>query len=63
MTGNTGSVVRGDGALVLPEGAPQRKFLKIAGVHAMQGYLFAKPEPIAALRARLGLDVAEAKSA
>jgi EAL domain-containing protein (putative c-di-GMP-specific phosphodiesterase class I) len=30
----------------------QRKFLKVAGVHAMQGYLFAKPEPIAALKAR-----------
>ena len=31
----------------------QRKFLKVAGVHAMQGYLFAKPEPVEALKARL----------
>ncbi len=31
----------------------QRKFLKVAGVHAMQGYLFAKPEPVAQLRERL----------
>ena len=26
------------------------QFLKIAGVHAMQGYLFGKPMPIAELR-------------
>jgi EAL domain-containing protein (putative c-di-GMP-specific phosphodiesterase class I) len=25
----------------------------VAGVHAMQGYLFAKPEPVAALKERL----------
>jgi EAL domain-containing protein (putative c-di-GMP-specific phosphodiesterase class I) len=31
----------------------QRQFLKAAGVHAMQGYLLARPEPIEALRARL----------
>ena len=41
----------------------QREFLKVAGVHALQGYLFAKPEPIAALRARLGLAEAEAAAA
>lgn len=31
----------------------QHRFLKVAGVHAMQGYLFGKPEPIELLRARL----------
>ena len=38
----------------------QRKFLKVAGVHAMQGYLFARPEPIAALNERLGMTPDEA---
>jgi EAL domain-containing protein (putative c-di-GMP-specific phosphodiesterase class I) len=52
------AIGRSLGMKVVAEGVEteeQRKFLKIAGVHAMQGYLFAKPEPIAALRARLGL--------
>ena len=60
------AIGRSLGMKVVAEGVEteeQRKFHKIAVVHAMQGYLFAKPEPIAALRARLGLDVAEAKSA
>ena len=45
------------GMKVVAEGVEtqaQREFLKKAGVHAMQGYLFARPEPITALRARLG---------
>ncbi|HEX7759989.1 MAG TPA: EAL domain-containing protein, partial [Caulobacteraceae bacterium] len=49
------------GMKVVAEGVEteeQREFLKVAGVHAMQGYLFAKPEPIAALRIRMGLDQA-----
>ena len=50
------SIGRALGMKVVAEGVEteeQRKFLKVAGVHAMQGYLFAKPEPIEALRARL----------
>ena len=50
------SIGRALGMSVVAEGVEteaQRKFLKVAGVHAMQGYLFAKPEPVAALRARL----------
>ena len=50
------SIGRALGMKVVAEGVEteaQRKFLKVAGVHAMQGYLFAKPEPVAALRARL----------
>jgi EAL domain-containing protein (putative c-di-GMP-specific phosphodiesterase class I)/signal transduction histidine kinase len=49
------SIGRALGMKVVAEGVEteaQRKFLKVAGVHAMQGYLFAKPEPIAALKAR-----------
>jgi two-component system sensor histidine kinase BarA len=60
------AIGRSLGMKVVAEGVEteaQRKFLKVAGVHAMQGYLFAKPEPIAALRMRLGLDQAEALSA
>jgi EAL domain-containing protein (putative c-di-GMP-specific phosphodiesterase class I)/CheY-like chemotaxis protein len=44
------------GMKVVAEGVEteaQRKFLKVAGVHAMQGYLFARPEPVEALKARL----------
>jgi len=47
------SVGRALGMKVVAEGVEteqQRQFLKIAGVHAMQGYLFGKPMPIAALR-------------
>jgi EAL domain-containing protein (putative c-di-GMP-specific phosphodiesterase class I)/signal transduction histidine kinase len=49
------SIGRALGMKVVAEGVEteaQRKFLKVAGVHAMQGYLFAKPEPIEALKAR-----------
>jgi len=52
------AIGRSLGMKVVAEGVEtdaQRKFLKVAGVHAMQGYLFAKPEPIAALKARLGI--------
>ncbi|MGA0604288.1 EAL domain-containing protein [Caulobacter sp. KR2-114] len=52
------AIGRSLGMKVVAEGVEtesQRKFLKVAGVHAMQGYLFARPEPIAALRARLGI--------
>ena len=37
-------------------------FLKIAGVHAMQGYLFGKPMPIAALREMLSPEAVRARS-
>jgi two-component system sensor histidine kinase BarA len=50
------SVGRAMGMKVVAEGIEteaQWKFLKVAGVHALQGYLFGRPEPIAALRARL----------
>jgi EAL domain-containing protein (putative c-di-GMP-specific phosphodiesterase class I) len=50
------SIGRALGMKVVAEGVEteaQRKFLKIAGVHAMQGYLFARPEPVAALKERL----------
>jgi len=61
------SIGRALGMKVVAEGVEteaQRKFLKIAGVHAMQGYLFARPEPIEALRARLAaLQAPEALSA
>ena len=46
------SIGRALGMKVVAEGVEteaQRKFLKVAGVHAMQGYLFAKPEPVEAL--------------
>ncbi len=60
------SIGRSLGMKVIAEGVEtpaQRDFLKGAGVHGMQGYLFAKPEPIAALRARLGIVEDEALSA
>jgi EAL domain-containing protein (putative c-di-GMP-specific phosphodiesterase class I)/signal transduction histidine kinase/CheY-like chemotaxis protein len=50
------SIGRALGMKVVAEGVEteaQRKFLRVAGVHAMQGYLFARPEPVEALRARL----------
>jgi EAL domain-containing protein (putative c-di-GMP-specific phosphodiesterase class I) len=61
------SIGRALGMKVIAEGVEteaQRKFLKVAGVHGMQGYLFAKPEPVEALRARLAaLKAPEAISA
>jgi EAL domain-containing protein (putative c-di-GMP-specific phosphodiesterase class I) len=61
------SVGRALGMKVVAEGIEtedQRKFLKLAGVHLMQGYLFGKPEPIAALRARIAAQApAAARSA
>jgi EAL domain-containing protein (putative c-di-GMP-specific phosphodiesterase class I)/signal transduction histidine kinase/CheY-like chemotaxis protein len=50
------SIGRALGMKVVAEGVEteaQRKFLKVAGVHAMQGYLFARPEPVEALKRRL----------
>ena len=50
------SIGRALGMKVVAEGVEteqQRSFLKIAGVHAMQGYLFGKPMPIDGLRAVL----------
>ncbi|MEO6339954.1 MAG: EAL domain-containing protein [Caulobacteraceae bacterium] len=47
------SIGRGLGMKVVAEGVEteaQRQFLKIAGVHAMQGFLFGRPMPIDALR-------------
>jgi EAL domain-containing protein (putative c-di-GMP-specific phosphodiesterase class I) len=60
------SIGRSLGMKVIAEGVEtqaQREFLRDAGVHGMQGYLFARPEPIAALRARLGVVEREALSA
>ena len=50
------SIGRALGMKVVAEGVEtdtQRKFLKVAGVHLMQGYLLGKPMPIAALRERI----------
>ncbi|HEX8234231.1 MAG TPA: EAL domain-containing protein [Caulobacteraceae bacterium] len=50
------SMGRALGIKVIAEGVEtelQHRFLKVAGVHAMQGYLFGKPEPVEMLRARL----------
>jgi EAL domain-containing protein (putative c-di-GMP-specific phosphodiesterase class I)/signal transduction histidine kinase/DNA-binding NarL/FixJ family response regulator/HPt (histidine-containing phosphotransfer) domain-containing protein len=50
------SVGRAMGMKVLAEGIEteaQWKFLKVAGVHALQGYLFARPESLDDLRRRL----------
>jgi EAL domain-containing protein (putative c-di-GMP-specific phosphodiesterase class I) len=50
------SIGRALGMKVVAEGVEteeQAKFLKIAGVHAMQGYLFKRPEKIEDLRAAL----------
>ena len=47
------SIGRALGMKVIAEGIEteaQQKFLKIAGVHALQGYRFGKPCPIEALR-------------
>ena len=50
------SIGRALGMKVVAEGVEtetQMKFLKVAGVHAMQGYLTGKPMLVADLRARL----------
>jgi EAL domain-containing protein (putative c-di-GMP-specific phosphodiesterase class I)/HPt (histidine-containing phosphotransfer) domain-containing protein len=50
------SVGRALGMKVVAEGVEteaQHKFLRLAGVHMLQGYLFARPEPIEAARERL----------
>ncbi len=50
------SIGRALGMKIVAEGVEtetQMKFLKVAGVHAMQGYLTGKPMPITDLRARL----------
>ena len=50
------SIGRALGMKVVAEGVEtetQKKFLKVAGVHAMQGYLTGKPMPVDALRALL----------
>jgi two-component system sensor histidine kinase BarA len=60
------SVGRALGMKVVAEGVEteaQRNFLKVAGVHAMQGYLFGKPEPVEALRAYLAQQTPQAASA
>ena len=47
------SIGRALGMKVVAEGVEtelQKKFLKVAGVHALQGYLFGKPLPIDALK-------------
>ncbi|HEY2708972.1 MAG TPA: EAL domain-containing protein [Caulobacteraceae bacterium] len=60
------SIGRALGMKVIAEGVEteaQRKFLKVAGVHGMQGYLFAKPEPVEALRARIAAHAAAQRAA
>jgi EAL domain-containing protein (putative c-di-GMP-specific phosphodiesterase class I)/signal transduction histidine kinase len=50
------SIGRALGMKVVAEGVEteqQRQFLKVAGVHAMQGYLFGRPMPVAELKAAL----------
>lgn len=50
------SIGRALGMRVVAEGVEteqQRQFLKIAGVHAVQGFLFGRPAPIEALRDQL----------
>ena len=57
------SIGRALGMKVVAEGVEteqQRQFLKIAGVHAMQGYLFGKPMPIAALKTLMAERTAQA---
>jgi EAL domain-containing protein (putative c-di-GMP-specific phosphodiesterase class I) len=50
------SVGRALGMKVVAEGIEteaQQKFLRLAGVHSLQGYLFGKPAPVDEIRARL----------
>jgi signal transduction histidine kinase/EAL domain-containing protein (putative c-di-GMP-specific phosphodiesterase class I)/CheY-like chemotaxis protein len=59
------SIGRALGMKVVAEGVEteqQRQFLKIAGVHAMQGYLFGKPMPIAALKAMMTPEAIRARA-
>jgi EAL domain-containing protein (putative c-di-GMP-specific phosphodiesterase class I)/signal transduction histidine kinase/CheY-like chemotaxis protein len=60
------SVGRALGMKVVAEGIEtedQQKFLKLAGVHLMQGYRFGKPAPMAELRDRLTAQAPLAQSA
>ncbi len=60
------SIGRALGMEVIAEGVEtesQRQFLKVAGVHAMQGYLFGRPMTAAALGALLAEHKAEAEKA
>lgn len=57
------SIGRALGMKVIAEGIEteaQAKFLKTAGVHAMQGWLFGKPVPVSELAARLATERAAA---
>jgi EAL domain-containing protein (putative c-di-GMP-specific phosphodiesterase class I) len=59
------SIGRALGMKVVAEGVEteqQRQFLKIAGVHAMQGYLFGKPMPIAELKAMMSPEAIRARA-
>ena len=59
------SIGRALGMKVVAEGVEteqQRQFLRIAGVHAMQGFLFGRPMPIAALRETLANSRASARA-
>ena len=59
------SIGRALGMKVVAEGVEteqQRQFLRIAGVHAMQGFLFGRPMPIAALRETLAKSRASARA-
>ena len=59
------SIGRALGMKVVAEGVEteqQRQFLKIAGVHAMQGFLFGRPAPIEVLRRTLEATPAAARA-
>jgi EAL domain-containing protein (putative c-di-GMP-specific phosphodiesterase class I) len=59
------SIGRALGMKVIAEGVEtetQRNFLRIAGVYAMQGYLFGRPAPIDSLAPLIGATRVQARS-
>jgi EAL domain-containing protein (putative c-di-GMP-specific phosphodiesterase class I) len=60
------SVGRSLGMKIVAEGVEtegQQKFLKVCGVHALQGYLLGRPMPIEDLRTRVEESAAKAAAA